>query len=245
MDKAWESISMVELSDWQWGIGAGGLIALLIIGGLINRQQSEPKTIKRNDGPSLLTAGSTEPDERAEHEQGELNELRQQLQARDSELRDAQEEAELTLLQLHQVQEELEQLFLQNQAQARDSESDELNELRKQLQARDSESNELNELRQQLQARDSELKDSQEEAELTLLQLHQVQEELEYYFLESRKQASSQALTSAQLDQLQRIKQRLIHQLKVSSAQDNPAFKQIVRRQQNALHRFQRLHQKH
>ena len=227
-----EIISMVELSDWQWGIGAGVLIALLIIGGLINRQQSEPEAIKRNDGPSLLTAGSTELDERPE--QAELSELRKQLQARDSELKDAQEEAELTLLQLHQVQEELEKLFLQNQAQAQ-----------AQAQARDSESNELNDLRKQLQARDSELKDAQEEAELTLLQLHQVQEELEYYFLESRKQVSSQALTSAQLDQLQRIKQRLIHQLKASSAQDNPAFKHIVRRQQNALRRFQRLHQKH
>lgn len=221
---------MVELSDWQWGIGAGALIALLIIGGLINRQQSEPEAIKQNDGPSLLTAGGTELDERPE--QAELNELRKQLQARDSELKDAQEEAELTLLQLHQVQEELEKLFLQNQAQA-------------QAQARDSESNELNDLRKQLQARDRELKDAQEEAELTLLQLHQVQEELEYYFLESRKQASSQALTSTQLDQLQRIKQRLIHQLKASPAQDNPAFKNIVRRQQNALRRFQCLHQKH
>ena len=240
MIREWEIISMVELSDWQLGIGAGVLIALLIIGGLINRQQSEPEAIKRNDGPSLLTAGSTELDERPE-----LSELRKQLEARDSELKDAREEAELTLLQLHQVQEELEQLVLQNQAHARDSESNELNDLRKQLQARDSESNELNDLRKQLQASDSELKDAQEEAELTLLQLHQVQEELEYYFLESRKQVSSQALTSAQLDQLQRIKQRLIHQLKASSAQGNPDFMPIVRRQQNALRRFQRLHQKH
>lgn len=161
---------MIELSDWQWGIGAGVLIALLIIGGFINRKQEDPDAIKQNDAPSLLTACNSELDERPE--QGQPSELRKQLQARDSELKDAQEEAELTLLQLHQVQ-----------------------------------------------------------------------AELEYYFLESRKQVSSQALTSAQLNQLQRIKQRLIHQLKVSPAQDNPAFKHIVRRQQNALRRFQRLHQ--
>lgn len=212
MVKFWESVSMVELSQWQWDIGAVLLISLLMIGGFINRQQEDPEATKQNDGPSLLTANSTEFDERPE--QAELNELREQQQERDSELKNAQEE--------------LENPFLQNQAQARDSES-----------------NELNDLRKQLQARDSELKDAQEEAELTLLQLHHVQEELEYYFLESRKQVSSQALTSAQLDQLQRIKQRLIHQLKASSAQDNPAFKNIVRRQQNALRRFQRLHQKH
>lgn len=172
MIKDWEIISMVELSDWQWGIGAGVLIALLMIGGFINRKQEDPDAIKQNDDSSLLTAGNSELDERAEQ-------------------------------------------------------------------------TELNKLRQQLQARDSELKDAQEEAELILLQLHQVQEELEHYFLESRQQVSSQALTSAQLDQLQRIKLRLIHQFKVSPAQDNPAFKHIVRRQQNALRRFQRLHQKH
>jgi hypothetical protein len=34
------------------------------------------------------------------------------------------------------------------------------------------------------------VKDAQEEAELTLVQLHQVQEELEHYFLLSRDQQS-------------------------------------------------------
>ena len=43
-----------------------------------------------------------------------------------------------------------------------------------------------NELQQQLKAAQAETKDTREEAELTLLQLHQVQEELEHYFLDSR-----------------------------------------------------------
>ena len=43
-----------------------------------------------------------------------------------------------------------------------------------------------NELQQQLKAAQAETKDAREEAELTLLQLHQVQEELEHYFLDSR-----------------------------------------------------------
>ena len=43
-----------------------------------------------------------------------------------------------------------------------------------------------NELQEQLKAAQAETKDAREEAELTLLQLHQVQEELEHYFLDSR-----------------------------------------------------------
>ena len=43
-----------------------------------------------------------------------------------------------------------------------------------------------NELQQQLKAAQAETKEAREEAELTLLQLHQVQEELEHYFLDSR-----------------------------------------------------------
>ena len=206
-----------------------------------------------------------------------LKDVRQQLQDRDSELKEAQEEAELVLLQFHLVQVELEKFFLQNQTlngelnelrevrnqlKARDSELNELREVRNQLKARDSELSELREVRnqlkardselsvlkdvrQQLQDRDSELKEAQEEAELVLLQFHLVQEELEHYFLENRKMATSQNLTPKQLEQLQRIKQRLIQQLKASPTKDNPALTQIVRRQQNALRRFQHLHQNH
>ena len=98
-----------------------------------------------------------------------------------------QEELELTLLQLHQVQEELEQIFLadRQKQQELDARSEELNNLRSelegQLQAKV-------DLEVQLQAREGELRDAREEAELTLLQLHQVQEELEHYFLLSRGQ---------------------------------------------------------
>jgi hypothetical protein len=124
-----------------------------------------------------------------------VHDLEQELQARDTELGEAREEAELTLLQLHQVQEELEQIFLadrqkqQDLEQLRQTSDAELSEARKeaerltnQLQPR------VQELEQQLHARDTELSEAREEAELTLLQLHQVQEELEHYFLLSRGQ---------------------------------------------------------
>ena len=122
---------------------------------------------------------------------------------------------------------------------------------------------ELSQLRQQLETRDSELKDAREEAELTLLQLHQVQEELEHYFLESRdlqqkldamkSEASTEekttTITPEQQDQLKRINDRLLELFKTLPASANrnaqapsgDRLEALVRRQQNALRRFQAL----
>jgi len=64
----------------------------------------------------------------------------------------------------------------------------------------------LNTLQQQLKDAQSETKDAREEAELTLLQLHQVQEELEHYFLLSREQ---NALLDGHTDQQKRVQKLL------------------------------------
>ena len=116
------------------------------------------------------------------------------------------------------------------------------------------EDSELSQLRQLLEARDSELKDARGEAELTLLHLHQVQEELEHYFLESRdlqqKMDSVQAITPEQQEQLKRISARLLELFKVMPSAPNPSaqapsgnqLEALVKRQQNALRRFERLH---
>ena len=135
------------------------------------------------------------------------------------------------------------------------NDSAELDSLREQLKARD---HELAELREQVNAQpdntaelDSlreQLTDAREEAELTLLQLHQVQEELEHYFLESRdlqqKLDAVKTITPEQLEQLQRIRTRLLRLF--TSAPTQPTaesrLKALVQRQQNALRRFQRLH---
>ena len=125
--------------------------------------------------------------------------------------REAREEAELTLLQLHQVQEELEQVFLADREKQQT-----LTQLEGAVQASESLRGELEAAREELDAarvefttlRDRE-REAREEAELTLLQLHQVQEELEHYFLLSRGQ-------NKQLDrygELQRRSQRLLAQL--------------------------------
>jgi len=129
----------------------------------------------------------------------QLAELVQRLSSRDTELHEVREAAELTLLQLHQVQEQLEHYFLANaekqqQLEARDRNFDELRltkaaqdiaheqevkALRERLEPQ------LAELVQRLSSRDTELHEVREAAELTLLQLHQVQEQLEHYFLVS------------------------------------------------------------
>ena len=74
-----------------------------------------------------------------------------------------------------------------------------------------------NELQEQLKAAQAETKDAREEAELTLLQLHQVQEELEHYFLLSREQ---NALLDGHAHQQKRV-QKLLHT--VLSAQTHSA----------------------
>ena len=281
MIKDWGNSWMVELSDWQWAIGAGILGASLIVGGWLNRQQEAPETTEPND-PHLsdqhnelhephppieardielrdmrkqLQARDSELSELREvrqqlqardNELSELKEVRKQLQARDnelSELKEVRKQLEVREHESKEAQEELEELVLQNQSL--NNKLSELKEVRKQLKARDAELSELKEVRKQLKARDAEFKEAQEEAELVLLLLHQVQEELEHYFLESQKLNSSLHLAPKQLEQLQRIKQRVIQQLKASHIKDNPALTQIVRRQQNALRRFQRLHQSH
>jgi hypothetical protein len=132
----------------------------------------------------------------------QLVDLQQQLLSSTSELSEAREEAELTLRQLHQVQEELETLFLadRDKQQQLDANSQELQALQQAHQAqqiahqaelqalREQFEPQLVDLQQKLLSSTSELSEAREEAELTLLQLHQVQEELEHYFLLSRGQ---------------------------------------------------------
>lgn len=77
----------------------------------------------------------------------------------------------------------------------RQEHDNELGALRKKIEPR------LAELEQHLEVRDGELREAREAAELTLLQLHQVQEELEHYFLKAR---ASEQLAQAQMEQLRR-----------------------------------------
>ena len=160
-------------------------------------------------------------------------ELEQRLASRDTELREAREAAEMTLLQLHQqVYEEREvhsMAVAENQRQLEAGVRD-LEELRRSKAAQESahelakaaqergHQRELEALRLQLEprlaelehclaSRDTELRQEREAAEMTMQQLHQVQEELEHYFLKAR---ASDQLAQAQLEQLQRAQSLLV-----------------------------------
>jgi len=138
--------------------------------------------------------------------QPKVNSLEQQLQNRNRELKDAREEVELTQLQLHQVQAELKHLLLVDGQKQHllDTRTKELLSLEENIQALQQELQpKLDNLEQQLENRNRELKEARSNAELNLLQLHQVQEELERYFLQTR--AGSQ-LVEAQTQQLSRAK---------------------------------------
>jgi hypothetical protein len=139
----------------------------------------------------------------------QMNKVKSDLQAKLSsvgeEKQEATEENELLLLQLHQVQEELEAVFLQHQqmgqqmeriTQAKEEQAkvaQERQTLISQLtQTRDAQTKlanerqaELEKVKKQLEETNTSLlKEAEQENELLLLQLHQVQEELEHYFLQ-------------------------------------------------------------
>lgn len=107
--------------------------------------------------------------------------LQETHRATSEEHKEATEENDLLLAQLHHVQEELEKYFLEGQQQqletyTRESEK-ELAELRAQVAT----------LKTSLNSAQTEHTELQEENELLLAQLHQVQEELERYYLANQE----------------------------------------------------------
>jgi chromosome segregation ATPase len=190
-------ISLDALTTLDLALVAAVAILSLVSGGLALRLQASPQ--------------ASPPDDSQDHSDT-LNTLQQQLKDAQSETKDAREEAELTLLQLHQVQEELEQIFLADQAKQEQIKNFDAKLKDAQSQSQQSQQQlkntqaESQKLQQQLKDAQSETKDAREEAELTLLQLHQVQEELEHYFLLSREQ---NALLDGHTDQQKRVQKLL------------------------------------
>jgi hypothetical protein len=134
------------------------------------------------------------------HQAVEQKSLQQsQIAQLDSQLSLHKQESELLLLQLHQVQEELEQYFLKNQEAQQKIQSmipsedhtkllkshseltDTVNHLEKKLADQNKNAADALVQRDSLYA---EMQLHKQESELLLLQLHQVQEELEHYFLQ-------------------------------------------------------------
>ena len=93
--------SLDALTTLDLALIAAVAILSLVSGGLALRLQGDPQSSKTDDKQNLSSR---------------LSELQEQLKAAQAETKDAREEAELTLLQLHQVQEELEHYFLDSRS---------------------------------------------------------------------------------------------------------------------------------
>ena len=202
-----------------------------------------------------------------------LAELEQCLASRDTELREAREAAEISVLQLHQqVQEERErhsmaegEMQRQFEAVVRDLEElrriktaqESANEQAKSAQASAHEQElealrqrlepQLAELEQRLISRDTELREAREAAELSLLQLHQVQEELEHYFLADAEKQRQLEDRVRDLEDLRRLKtaQESAHELAKAELEQGLASRDTQLRQarEEAEMTFEQLHQ--
>jgi hypothetical protein len=191
------------------------------------QEENEQKLLAQEE--ELSSCKKTE-----EQLQAELRDARAELRVASSDresvaaqAKEAQEEAELTLLQLHQVQEELEHVFLASQENEQKLLANQENlsrcrKAREQLQA------ELRDARAELRVASSDresvaaqAKEAQEKAELTLLQLNQVQERLEQVFLASQENEQKLLANQEELEHyrlLSREQQLMIErQNKVSS----------------------------
>ncbi|MCG5510663.1 hypothetical protein [Ectothiorhodospira lacustris] len=113
-------------------------------------------------------------------------------------LSELKQENELLLAQLHQVQEELEATFLKHQ------ESEKALQQAKQAAAKIT--HEPGQASAPQQKAEKALEESQQENELLLLQLHQVQEELENYFLQHQQATKDNEQLAAET---RRLKQQL------------------------------------
>ena len=174
-----------------------------------------------------------------EHKQNALAEANQKLEQHDIAIKEVREEAELTQLQLQQVQEyylqksrssdqqvaaqaeALQRAEVTSQAQgakllAMEAAADQLRRERDEaFHGRDLQGKNVVDLQQQLSNKTEALTKARAEAERTQLQLQQVQEELEHYFLHSR---SSDQLVAAQAEQNGRAFSLLGRMLQLTTA---------------------------
>lgn len=179
----------------------------------LRRQQQNDQTQRVHQAQQIeaLNQSADQLTQQLQQTQHALNKAEQQHQAEQHQqqqaLDDLKQESELLLLQLHQVQEELESTFLKHQqleSRYQTLESQHKHTQQQLTQAQEQLKQTQEKLKQAEQQRDAakqyettqrqqqaELEGIKQESELLLLQLHQVQEELEHYFLEHQKLSST------------------------------------------------------
>lgn len=152
----------------------------------------------------------------------ELDDLRVAQSAVAIAHQDALAEQELLLRQMQQQRKEYEQLFLADQQKE--------GQLRKLK-------NQLGELRDELIVKEASQREAREEAELTLLQLHQVQEELEKIFLDDRQKGDRLRGLNVQLNNLRdelKVKQK--SEAEIGKQRDNAL--QELRRAKSKIEKY-------
>jgi len=179
----------------------------------LRRQQQNDQTQRVHQAQQIeaLNQSADQLTQQLQQTQHALSKAEQQHQAEQHQqqqaLDDLKQESELLLLQLHQVQEELESTFLKHQqleSRYQTLESQHKHTQQQLTQAQEQLKQTQEKLKQAEQQRDAakqyettqrqqqaELEGIKQESELLLLQLHQVQEELEHYFLEHQKLSST------------------------------------------------------
>ena len=179
----------------------------------LRRQQQNDQTQRIHQAQQIeaLNQSADQLTQQLQQTQHALSKAEQQHQAEQHQqqqaLDDLKQESELLLLLLHQVQEELESTFLKHQqveSRYQTLESQHKHTQQQLTQAQEQLKQTQEKLKQAEQQRDAakqhettqrqqqaELEDTKQENELLLLQLHQVQEELEHYFLEHQKLSST------------------------------------------------------
>ena len=118
-----------------------------------------------------LSSNTLELQNLADAKKTEINKLTQQVSTKTSELEKAKKEKQ----EMRKVAEEFKMQLLAKTAELEKAKEEKLEQREKKLEAE----NMAKELKQKLEI-------ASEEAKLTLLQLHQVQEEMEHYFIQSR-----------------------------------------------------------
>ena len=165
----------------------------------------------------IVSERDARANEKAE-KQKEVEELKQQVSAKGAELERERKERAAGAERVKALEGELAGVKGERDARVKEKQK-EVEELKQQVSARTAEleaerqekaagaqrmkalEGELAGVKGEREAQAKKAKEAREEAELTLLQLHQVQEELEHYFLKSR---GADQLAAAQQDQLLR-----------------------------------------
>ncbi len=184
------------------------------------RDEQAKLAVERQDQIQQLTKVRDEQAKLATERQTQLTQAKQAQEKLESVNKETGQENELLLLQLHQVQEELEAVFLQKQQidQAQKEQDTKLKQLQQELQtqieqrtnARDEQAKlaterqiQLTQAKQSQEKLEAANKETGQENELLLLQLHQVQEELEAVFLQKQQISQAQEEQGTKLKQLQ------------------------------------------